>query len=352
MRRLFIGLLAVACAASLGLTAGAASAAPRSAPRTTPIWTSLSSSTVARTTSKGVGVNLSIYSFLHSNENNNRSLSVTLTRSTASGYQSYSWSFNLPTTENGWNPTTHKGFINTGSTTISPFGLVHLTFAENAKAHSPTCVTGKETIYPVSLSGIVYFNTHSTAWGTLGSTKTSYTFKATNTVTVDAGCSTKPPLPTCYNALDWGAGKYSTGSSSNFQGGSVGSSSGYVGATRFVTFTTPKNSGRSDYGSAPAPPPTQKSGSPVVTVHTKAGTLATGSATLSEAPGTNATGSEGQCRLSGLTKTEKYSDWSASYHSTGPLTFHFAVGGNLTVPNMAYPPGPNEYAYVDRLSHT
>jgi hypothetical protein len=264
-----------------------------------------------------------------------RDVSVTLSR-TGGGFESHEWSFPIKSASFGYNTSTKKGSLKV-TKAMGKYGEVKLALAKDGKTRNASCSSGKETVTPVSLKGIVYFDTRSSGshrWGHVGSKTIKMTVLKHNLLTLDYNCSLKTPANACYSGTSWFTG--SGGSHADLSGGSLGSA-GTISADRSVSLKKPKGATRFDFVTVSAPKPVLKrastpGGTTTYSVKTKKHTRATGSAQLSSTEA--GTPLPGTCRSKGKTHETTTTFYDGSYTNGKPaLVVHADIFGNFHVGN-------------------
>ncbi len=233
---------------------------------------------------------------------------------------------------------TYDGTVGAGSilteTQLDSWGSVDLTIAPRSASPTTSC-GGDEQDWAVTLSGTLWFNTHTAAWGAFGTMTVPLTFSVRaeadeylSTKALQGSCSTTTE-PRCNGQVSWDDG-------GGWHGGTNGQSvrhDGVVGGQLFYFFTHTLDGGngpqRDDLAFLPTirPPKvvTTAHGKTKVVVQVRNHHLFTGSATLTGIG--RPVVRKNECR-GGTT-----SDWNASYTpGPNPLTVHLAIGGDYTHP--------------------
>ena len=97
------------------------------------------------------------------------SLTIVLTNPplATANYESHSWTFPLTKSSFSFNQATSTASLSTGAQ-MNPFGSAKLSFKKTSSKKA-SCKTGSRITDYGNLTGTLYFNTNSGAWGALGS---------------------------------------------------------------------------------------------------------------------------------------------------------------------------------------
>ena len=272
MRRFGTALL---IASSASLVAGYA-AVPAAAGTVTSY--SLGGSPTPVKTSTGKSLHLSVNSF-EATGDQNISVTVILRSGSYSRGESHDWTFQVDPNDLDYNSSTGKGSLNTGND-IMPFGSLNLSFTKTSQSSSNCPDSGSTTTVKGTLKGTVDFDTQSTSWGTVHATNLA--FATPNYVSLNNSCTGEPTVPlTCSKYISWSS-PYQPGGAASAYGFSVtsgGKTKTTISGSRLVYLTNDYSVSRSDYVSDAAPKPTIVGKK--ITIKTKSGSRASGSATIS-----------------------------------------------------------------------
>jgi len=249
----------------------------------------------------------------------------------AQGSETHMWSFRAKATDLKVG-STGAGTLTLSSTQTGNRGKLSLKFSPVEAFRTRTCggkVASKSR--KMAVSGIAYFKTGTTRWGSVGRSATSIKLAGPNSVTwtYDVDCPTPGggSLPTCSRATTWSAFHSNATTFTSVSGSSNGTKA-TVSALRSVQLGTPAGASRVDIVSRTVPLPILTPSGDTTTLVAK-GT--TGSMTIA---GDGSFDNDYQCRSGSTTHTGHDTTWVGEATNNSPA---FAVGaqvfGAFKVPN-------------------
>jgi hypothetical protein len=240
-----------------------------------------------------------------------------------------------------YSPAKGKGSITTAAQ-LAPFAKVDLVLKATEKKKTTTCGTYTTVTQPVTVKGVVSFDTRSTGkhrWGKVGSKK-KRTFSGKSAVTYETGtfdsCGGSGYVTPCQASVEWsayrqGSGINETGVSGTFSGN--GKSNPVLFAFRNVSLKKPKGATREDTLTARDKKMTFSMSGGKATVKVGAAGPISGSATLSSPKVGQSFGNP--CGSAG--KTETTTSWVVPFtNGKSPLTVHEQIEGSYRLKNIPY----------------
>lgn len=340
VRRGFPVLIPVMVAATIAVFGGAVeartpfAASQRGAHVTQPTAPTRLFGTSAGRTSTGVALSVAvdIVQFAKKTE----LFSVTLAAGKLSPIgmrETHAWTFELPGSVLRTSEAKGTATLTLGGH-LEPYGTLELNFMSSS---IDRCRGGETQVG--RLSGSFYLDTKSRAWGTVGNSNTavvSFDSRNADLIYGESYCPSSPaPLAApCFSGISW-----DTTGNGTIVGGDWFAVGDYVyediTGSRLVGLQKPADAGRTDAMEVPAASATYSNGT--VSVAASPGSRAlTGSGTISLLGQPHTYPGKWASCMNDSKKTIQY--WAKYYDlpwSNGhrPLTFHMAVGGNLSIPN-------------------
>ena len=317
----------------LATTGGLSTLAPATADAATAKSQTLSSHAQSVRTSTGKSLKLEVTAAKTTTSGNTSPVDLRISLSTGVPYgkgETHAWTYSTSRAVFSYSASTGKGTLRTGSE-IQPFGSLSLSFTKTGQSTTTCAVSGSVTNVKGKLHGKVDFDTKLSAWGTVNDG--TFTFSTPNVISLNNGCNGGEGKVPCSVATTWSGPSAVTPSDSAYESGYAvtvaGTTTSTITGSRTTGLSRPSTASRSDVLTAAAPAPTMNSST--LTVHTKAGSPVSGSATIS---GGQASTTSQACALNGHSKTEHFRSYygGASWSSPHGITFNFKAGPDLVTP--------------------
>ncbi len=265
----------------------------------------------------------------------------------AAPFELHQWSFDLNGRSLAYSPKSGVGALNVGSQ-IQPFGTISLHLQRTATVQT-SCGRGRGTskMDTLRVAGIMAFDTHTSAWGTMGRPGHSFSFATGSSITYQTCPGAQNAPSQCLSGHLWsspGTFVYRKGKlvgALHFDGGVMpgaaepGSPAGHpwqgIVAVRHIGLPRPTGAGRLDEVIEAEPSPTVLGR--MLKVRTTNKALISGGAEITSAGKEQNLGTQ-TCTLNGKTHHQQTSGYlSGSWRNLKkqPLVGHLAAEGNIRV---------------------
>jgi hypothetical protein len=249
----------------------------------------------------------------------------------------HTWSFIVTTSSLKYSPASGKGSLKTGSQ-LKPFATITLKLKAIGTKATARCKGSKTVTQPVSVHGVLTFNTHTSGkrgWGKVGGSG-KRTFTGSSVVVYQLGtfeqCNEAPPA--CVAMEMWTASKQPSQTNQLSLSGSFqkvgGKTVKTIVATRDTGLAKPKQATRADTLRLPDSKMSFRLRGGLASVHIRPHGAVSGSASL-----VSTTAGSGYPEKCGKKKTQHTKSWVAYFkNGTSPLTVKEQIEGSFRLPNL------------------